>query len=224
MFETMLKRFLIGGLLLCCAPLAMAAGPSPAATPSAATDGPVWLVLGDSISAAYGIPQSRGWVALLQQRLHERGYRARVVNASVSGETTAGGLARLPALLERHHPDVVLVELGGNDGLRALPVGKLRDNLTQIVALSHKAGARPAVFEMRLPSNYGAEYVAQFSDSFGVVARAQKVPLVPFLLMPIATDPASFQEDGIHPTAAVQDRLLDAVWPSLETLARAGAK
>lgn len=224
MFEAMLKRFstqvLIGCLLLCAVPFAAAADAAAAANAPAGGDAPVWLVLGDSISAAYGIPQSRGWVALLQQRLRDRGYNARVVNASVSGETTAGGLARLPALLARHRPKVVLIELGGNDGLRALPIARLRDNLTQLVGLSRQAGARAAVFEMLLPSNYGPDYVAQFTASFGLVAKAQRATLVPFLLAPIAADPSAFQEDGIHPTAAVQDRLLDTVWPALEPLAR----
>lgn len=174
------------------------------------------LVLGDSLGAAYGIPAEQGWVALLQQRLDRAGYPARVVNASVSGETTAGGLARLPALLERYRPRWVLVELGGNDGLRALPLPRLRDNLRQISVLSRKAGARPVFFEMRIPTNYGAEYANGFSASFAEVARAAKAPLVPFFLGAIATDPAAFQDDGLHPTAAVQTTLLDAVWPTLK--------
>lgn len=210
----MLKRFLICGLLLVCA---AASAQAPAAK---GADAPVWLVLGDSLSAAYGIAQSQGWVALLQQRLTERGYRARLVNASVSGETTAGGLARLPALLERHRPAVVLIELGGNDGLRALPVAKLRDNLRQLVALTKRAGARPVVFEMRLPPNYGPDYVAQFTESFALAAREGGAPLVPFLLAPIATDRAAFQADGIHPVAGAEPKILDAVWPSLEKLAK----
>ncbi len=212
----MFERFLICALLACCvsgASAQAATGPDPA-------EAPVWLVLGDSLSAAYGIPQSQGWVSLLQQRLSERGYRARIVNASVSGETTAGGAARLPALLERHHPHVVLIELGGNDGLRALPVDRLRDNLQQLVMQSKKAGAQPVIFEMRLPSNYGADYAAKFTDSFEIVARRNSVRLVPFLLAPIATDPAAFQADGIHPLAASEPKILDAVWPQLEKLAK----
>ncbi|MFT4045641.1 MAG: arylesterase [Solimonas sp.] len=210
----MLKRFLVFVVLLAAAAVRAQA---PAAAPANES---VWLVLGDSLSAAYGIPQSRGWVALLQQRLDDRGYRARVVNASVSGETTAGGLARLPALLAQHRPAVVLVELGGNDGLRALPVATLRDNLGRIAALAKQAGARPAIFEMRLPPNYGPDYVEPFAASFALVAREHGAPLVPFLLAPIATDPAAFQDDGIHPLAAAEPKILDAIWPSLEALAR----
>lgn len=211
----MFKRFLICGLLLCFASLAQAA---PAA--GASTKAPVWLVLGDSLSAAYGIPQSAGWVALLQQRLQDRGYRAQVINASVSGETTAGGLTRLPALLAHHHPDVVLIELGGNDGLRALPIAKLRDNLQQLVSLAKKAGAQPLLFEMLLPPNYGPEYVSQFTESFHLIAKRNQVPLVPFLLASIATDRDAFQADGIHPIAASEPKVLGAVWPTLEKLAK----
>lgn len=195
------------------ATLGSAAATANAAAPDAR---PVMLVLGDSLGAAYGVPTEQGWVALLQQRLDRAGYPARVVNASVSGETTAGGLARLPALLERHRPRWVLIELGGNDGLRALPLTRLRDNLRELGALSRKAGASPVFFEMRIPTNYGAEYANGFSASFGEVARSAKAPLVPFFLAAIATDPGAFQDDGIHPTAAVQTTLLDAVWPTLK--------
>ncbi|NGY06577.1 arylesterase [Solimonas terrae] len=208
----MFKRFLICGLLL---GFAASAQPAPATAKA-----PVWLVLGDSLSAAYGIPQSAGWVSLLQQRLAERGYRAQVINASVSGETTAGGLTRLPALLEHHHPDVVLIELGGNDGLRALPIARLRDNLQQLVSLSRKAGATPVLFEMMLPPNYGEEYVSAFTASFHQIAKLDRLALVPFLLAPIAADRDAFQADGIHPIAASEPKVLDAVWPTLEPLAR----
>ncbi|MEQ1439172.1 arylesterase [Fontimonas sp. SYSU GA230001] len=196
---------------------------APAIHAAGADTRPIMLVLGDSLGAAYGVPAERGWVALLQKRLDAAGYPARVVNASVSGETTAGGLARLPALLERHRPRWVLIELGGNDGLRGLPLTRLRDNLRQIGALSRAAGATPIYFEMRIPTNYGADYADGFAASFGEVARALKAPLVPFFLAEIATDPASFQDDGIHPTAAVQDKLLDAVWPTLRRVLAAGA-
>jgi acyl-CoA thioesterase-1 len=215
----MIRRFLLCGLLCCCAlltPLATAG----TASPDAGGKPPVWLVLGDSLSAAYGIAQSQGWVTLLQQRLSERGYRAQVINASVSGETTSGGLARLPALLAEHHPQIVLIELGGNDGLRALPIARLRDNLHQLVALSKKAGAKPVLFEMMLPPNYGPDYVAQFTQSFHLVAQQTGTPLVPFLLAPIVSDRAAFQADGIHPVAASQPKVLDAVWPSLEKFAK----
>lgn len=179
---------------------------------------PVILVVGDSLSAAYGIPVQQGWVHLLATRLEDRGYPHRVVNASVSGETTAGGLSRLPALLDRHTPRLVLLELGGNDGLRAQPPQKLRDNLVRLVALSRAAGAEPVLFEMQIPSNYGPAYTRDFQQSFVRVAREQEVALVPFFLAAIATDERWFQPDGIHPTAEAQPRMLDAVWPTLEAL------
>ncbi|NKF21264.1 arylesterase [Solimonas marina] len=207
----MLKRFLFCVLLLGCAIPALAT----------AADGkpPVWLVLGDSLSAAYGIPQSQGWVALLQQRLSDRGYRAQVINASVSGETTSGGLARLPALLARHQPQVVLIELGGNDGLRALPIKIMRQNLQRLVDLSRQAGARTAIFQMQLPPNYGPTYVTEFADSYPLLAKRNDIALVPFLLAPIATDRDAFQADGIHPLATSEPKVLDAIWPALEKLA-----
>lgn len=177
---------------------------------------PVILVLGDSLSAAYGIPASQGWVALLQQRLQSRGYPQRVVNASVSGETTSGGLSRLPALLDRHKPQLVLLELGGNDGLRGLPLTRLQENLSRMAELSRKAGAVPVLFEMHIPSNYGRSYATGFNAAFKTVAGALKAPLVPFWLEAIALDPDAFLDDGIHPTAAVQPKMLDAVWPTLE--------
>jgi acyl-CoA thioesterase I len=191
-----------------------------AAAPAAA-ERPVMLFLGDSLSAAYGIPLDQGWVALLQQRLEAGGYRERVINASVSGETTAGGLARLPALLDRHRPRWVLVELGGNDGLRALPLDELRANLRRIVALTRAAGAEPVLFEMRIPTNYGPDYAEGFRASFGEVARDTGAPLVPFLLGPIATDPSAFQDDGIHPSLPAQRKILDAVWPTVESALKA---
>jgi len=179
---------------------------------------PVVLVLGDSLSAGYGLDANTGWVHLLEQKLKSQGFSHAVVNASISGETTAGGLARLPTLLDRHKPKLVLVELGGNDGLRALPLKSLRTNLERIVDTTSTAGATAVLFEMRIPENYGLTYTEAFTRLFTEVASAKKVPLVPFLLAPFATDPAAFQPDGIHPSAAVQPQILDAVWPSLEPL------
>lgn len=175
-------------------------------------------MLGDSLSAAYGIARDAGWVALLQQRLDAEGYRYRVVNASVSGETTAGGRARLPALLDQHDPAIVLVELGGNDGLRALPLPALRGNLEAVIASARRAGAEPVLFQMHVPPNYGAAYAEGFAAAFADVARAQRAALVPFLLGAIAFDEGAFQDDGIHPTAAAQPKLLEAVWPVLAPL------
>ena len=185
---------------------------------AAGASAPKILVLGDSLSAAYGIPAAEGWVALLQKRLRQEGYPHEVVNASISGETTAGGLARLPKALDQHKPAFVLVELGGNDGLRGLPVKALEQNLMRIVEHSRKAGATPVLFEMRLPANYGEAYVSGFSGVFGKVAQQHQAALVPFFLLPIATDPKAFLEDGIHPSARVQGTLLDGVWPVLEPL------
>lgn len=176
------------------------------------------LVLGDSLGASYGVTTGQGWVALLQERIRSAGYPHRVVNASISGETTGGGLARLPAALDRERPQIVLIELGGNDGLRGLPVKVLRDNLDAMATLAKQAGARPVIFEMRVPSNYGEAYSDAFGKAFGEVARRHDAPLVPFFLLPIAFDRDAFQDDGIHPTAAAQPRLLDAAWPTLKPL------
>jgi acyl-CoA thioesterase I len=186
------------------------------ASPMLRAEGPVVLVVGDSLSAAYGIPASKGWVALLQDRLAERGYPHQVVNASVSGETSAGGLARLPSLLRQHDPRLVLIELGGNDGLRGQPPARLQQNLQKMVDISRDAGARPMLFAMRIPPNYGRAYTEAFEGSFATVAADRGVPLVPFFLAPIAEQPDQFQADGIHPDVAAQPALLDAVWPHLE--------
>ena len=181
---------------------------------------PAVLVLGDSLSAAFGIRVEQGWVALMQARLRAKGYGHRVVNASSSGETTGGALARLPRALATHRPAVVIVELGGNDGLRGLPVRDIRSNLETIVQRSRQSGAQVLLVGMRIPPNYGAPYTTQFHELFGEIARQQRVPLVPFFLERIALDDSLMQDDGIHPTAAAQPILLDAVWPRLEPLLR----
>lgn len=185
-----------------------------------AAEAPTILVLGDSLSAGYGLDREAGWVALLQRRIEAESLRYRVVNASISGDTTAGGLARLPAALDRNKPAWVLVELGGNDGLRALPVARMQDNLERIVKLCHDAGARTLLFEMRIPSNYGAAYTRQFTETYAQVARAGQATLVPFFLAQVAQDPALFQDDGIHPGPAAQPLMLDAVWQVLGPLLR----
>ncbi|HUS24348.1 MAG TPA: arylesterase [Candidatus Binatia bacterium] len=199
----MFRRW-IGALLLA----AVASAPAAAA--------PAILVWGDSLSAALGIPVESGWVQLLAQRLREQGYPHAVINGSVSGETTAGGLSRLPAALAAHRPALLLIELGGNDGLRGLPVKQMQDNLAQMVRLGRRAGARVLVFEMRLPPNFGPAYTGAFQRSFADVARRQQATLVPFFLAPLVGDPSAVQEDGIHPTARAQPRLLDAVWAVLQ--------
>jgi acyl-CoA thioesterase I len=178
---------------------------------------PVILVLGDSLSAGLGIDARQGWVTLLQQRLRDEDYPHVVINASVSGETTSGGLARLPSALDQHRPQIVLVELGGNDGLRGLPLKSLRENLTAMVERSRKAGAQAVLFEMRMPPNYGP-YAEQYQRAFQEVARSTKTPLVPFFLASLVEKPGMFQDDGIHPTVEAQAPLLDAVWPTLKTL------
>lgn len=203
-------------ILLVCLGTLLGLGPLDAAR---AEPRPVILVLGDSLSAGYGLDAGQGWVHLLEQKLKSQDMRHEVVNASISGETTAGGLARLPALLQRHRPDVVLVELGANDGLRALPVRTMRSNLEQIVDKSARAGATSVLFEMRIPENYGPEYTVAFTRAFTDVAKARSVPLVPFWLATIATDNSRwFQDDGIHPNALAQQQMLDAVWLRLGPL------
>jgi acyl-CoA thioesterase-1 len=188
------------------------------AAPVTRADTPAVLVLGDSLSAAYGMRVEQGWVVLLQDRLKAAGYGYRVVNASSSGETTGGALARLPRALEKHRPAVVILELGGNDGLRGLPVAEIRRNFDQLVHLSRQARAKVLLIGMRIPPNYGPAYTKAFHDLFGEVAAAKKVPLVPFFLDGIALDDALMLEDGLHPSAAAQPKLLDAVWPALQPL------
>jgi acyl-CoA thioesterase I len=189
------------------------------ATASAQAEAPVILVFGDSISAGYGLARvEQGWVELLKTRLNALGYGYQVVNASVSGETTAGGLARLPRALELHHPKIVILELGGNDGLRALPIAQMRANLIQMAELASAAGAKVLLLGMRMPPNYGPEYTGQFAMVFSDLARDRKLPLVPFLLTDIALSPTLLQGDDIHPNAAGQPILLENVWPTLRPL------
>jgi acyl-CoA thioesterase-1 len=186
---------------------------------SAHAEAPVILVFGDSISAGYGLAHvEQGWVELLKTRLNTQGYGYQVVNASVSGETTAGGLARLPRALELHHPKILVLELGGNDGLRALPVAQMRSNLTQMVDLASAAGAKVLLLGMRMPPNYGPQYTEQFAMVFSDLAREKKLPLVPFLLTDIALSPTLLQGDDIHPNAAGQPILVENVWPTLKPL------
>jgi acyl-CoA thioesterase I len=189
------------------------------ASVSAKAETPVILVLGDSISAGYGLARVElGWVALLQTRLKDQEYVYQVVNASVSGETTAGGLARLPRALTLHQPKIVILELGGNDGLRALPVAQMRANLVRMVDLATAAGAKVLLLGMRMPPNYGTDFTEQFRLTFSDLARDKQLPLVPFLLNGIALLPNLMQPDGIHPNESGQPKLLDNVWPSLKPL------
>ncbi len=186
---------------------------------SARAETPVILVFGDSISAGYGLSHvDQGWVELLRAKLKDEGYGYQVVNASVSGETTAGGLARLPRALAQHHPQIAILELGGNDGLRALPVAQMRTNLAQMVDLSATAGARVLLLGMRIPPNYGPQFTEQFRQVFVDVARDKKLASVPFLLTDIALSPSLMQADGVHPNELGQPKLLYNVWPALKPL------
>ena len=180
-------------------------------------------MLGDSLSAGYGIRVEQGWVALLQGRLQRAGYEYRVVNASASGETTGGALARLPRALEKQKPAIVVVELGGNDGLRGLPIADVRANFESIIRLSQQAGARILLIGMRIPPNYGPAYTTSFHDLYGELATRHRLPLVPFFLDGIALDDALMQDDGLHPNAAAQPRLVDQVWPMLRPLLKKAA-
>jgi acyl-CoA thioesterase I len=178
------------------------------------------LSFGDSLSAAYRLQPEQGWVALLHQRLHDQGYEYQIINASVSGETSSGGLERLPHLLTLHHPAVVLLELGANDGLRGLPLQIVHDNLAHMIALAKDSGARVLLLGIRLPPNYGLRYGNGFADLYSDLARQYQVPLVPFLLAGVALDPALMQDDGLHPVAAGEPHVLDTVWPYLVPLLR----
>jgi len=178
------------------------------------------LSFGDSLSAAYGLQPEEGWVALLQRRLRSQGYEYQIINASVSGETSSGGLERLPHLLALHHPAVVLVELGANDGLRGLPLPTVHDNLSRIIALARDSGAQVLLLGIRLPPNYGPRYNNGFADLYSDLARQAQVPLVPFLLAGVALDPTLMQADGLHPLAAGEPRVLETVWPYLLPLLR----
>ena len=184
-------------------------------------DAPAILVFGDSISAGYGLAHvEQGWVGMLRAKLKDEGYGYQVVNASVTGETTAGGLARLPRALALHHPRVVILELGGNDGLRALPIDQMRSNLGKMVDLAVDSGAQVLLLGMRIPPNYGPEFTEKFFAVFADVARDNKTPLVPFLLNDIALSPNLMQADGVHPNELGQPKLLDNVWPKLRPLLR----
>jgi len=173
------------------------------------------VVLGDSISASYGIQREQGWVHLLDTALAQREEPWFAVNASISGETTGGGYARLAGVLAEHNPDIVIIELGGNDGLRGYPVEKIRENLRGMVDLVNESGATPIIVAMRIPPNYGPRYTRAFDTVFGEVAEEKGTAYVPFLLEEVALADNMMQEDGIHPTAEAQPLLLDAVWDKL---------
>lgn len=188
---------------------------------SAATGKPVILVLGDSLSAEYGLKRGEGWVPLLEKRLAQQKIAATVVNASISGDTSSGGRARFPALLTQHKPSHVVLELGANDALRGLPLSDTESNLLQITKAAQAAGAKVLIVGIQVPPNYGGDYTRRFEAVFSKVAGATKAALVPFLLRGVADAPDAmslFQADRIHPTATAQPQLLDNVWPELRKL------
>lgn len=176
------------------------------------------LIVGDSISAAFGLDTRLGWVSLLEQRLKQEGFTDTVINASVSGDTSAGGQARLPALLAAHKPELVILELGGNDGLRGQLPAQLQQNLSSMIDSSRAAGAKVLLLGMRLPPNYGARYTQAFAAVYSSLAEEKKVALVPFFLDGVGGIPELMQADGLHPAVAAQGKLLENVWPTLKPL------
>ncbi len=176
------------------------------------------LVLGDSLSAAYRLKPEEGWVALLQNRLVEQGSDIKVVNASISGETTQGGLTRLPELLNRHQPNWIVLELGANDGLRATPIPRIEQNLRALIDQSQEAGAEPIIVGIQLPPNYGPRYTRRFFGLYESLAQEYKLARVPFLLEDVALKPELMQSDGLHPTAEAQPIVLEQVWPTLSSV------
>lgn len=176
---------------------------------------PSILIFGDSLSAAYGIGEDEGWVTLLAERLMQENSKLQVINGSVSGETTTGGRARLPSLLQRYAPTYVLIELGGNDGLRGLPLALMRENLTEMITLSKASGATVLIAGMQIPPNYGPRYTEPFYAQYAELAEEFDLYLIPFLIDGIPQQPALMQADGIHPKAEAQSMILDNVWPVL---------
>jgi acyl-CoA thioesterase I len=186
--------------------------------PAAAATPPVVLIVGDSLSAGYGLAIHENWPSLLQERLAASGCPHRVVNASISGDTTSGGLARLPGALERHAPSIVLIGLGANDGLRGLPVTEIRRNLSRMIQLSESAGARVVLAGIHIPPNYGPRYTDAFHAIYHELAQEYGAVLIPFILEGVALDVELMQDDGIHPNARAQPVIVDNVWAALEPL------
>lgn len=176
------------------------------------------LIVGDSISAAFGLDTRVGWVALLEQRMKQEGFTDKVVNASISGDTSAGGQARLPALLAEHKPALVILELGGNDGLRGQQPTQLQQNLASMIDRSRDAGAKVLLLGMQIPPNYGPRYTNAFKAVYSSLAEDRKVPWVPFFLEGVGGNPELMQADGLHPAAVAQEKLLENVWPTLKPL------
>ncbi|MEE8118146.1 MAG: arylesterase [Gammaproteobacteria bacterium] len=188
-------------------------------TPSLLADEqPSILVVGDSLSAGFGIPPQEGWVTLLQQRLTKLGYGHQVINASISGDTTRGALSRLPRALKLHSPKIVILELGGNDGLRGFPLKVMQENFEKMIELSQAAGAQVVLLGIRLPANYGVTYTQKFHDTYRILAIRFELLHVSWFLEGVALDPTLMQDDGFHPNVAAQPRLLDNVWKVLTPL------
>ena len=214
----MFFRFMSYRFLLMFTLATLAAGPAAAVEPTASQ--PTILVYGDSLSAAYRIPREQGWVSLLQQRLQQQGLPHHVVNASVSGETTSGGVSRLPAALKQHQPDIVVLELGANDGLRGLPITDMQRNLRTMIEASQASHARVLLVGMLIPPNYGPRYTREFAASYGELAKRYDLPLLPFLLDGVAGKQELTQDDGLHPTAAAQEKIIENVWDTLQPMLR----
>ncbi|MCG6975596.1 MAG: arylesterase [Acidiferrobacterales bacterium] len=200
----MTKKLLIIVLFLMAMPIAAAA--------------PKILIVGDSLSAGYGIDLRMGWVALLQKRLKEKGYPYQLVNASISGDTSASALSRLPGSLKRHRPEIVIIEIGGNDGLQGLSAEEMEQNIRSMVVQSKQKGAKVVLLGMRLPPNYGPAYTERFFSVYRRVAEKQGASLVPFFLEGVAGKDGLMQADGIHPTVEAQPTLVENVWPALSGL------
>jgi len=203
--------------------LTVAAPAASAASSQAPSSAPVILIFGDSLSAGYGIRVEQGWVSLLAQKIDHEGYGLRVVNASVSGETSSGGLARLPRALSVQQPGLVVLELGANDGLRGLPIAATRDNLDRMITLLQQQRIAVLLLGLRLPPNYGERYTSGFMNMYRELATSHHIPLVPFLLENVALKSELMQADGLHPNEQGQPLLLDNVWPTLVPLLRAVA-
>ena len=185
--------------------------------PTFGTEAPTVLVFGDSLSAGYGIEVDQSWATLLQDRLKEQGYEHRVVNASISGDTTEGGAARIAQAIESFSPALIILELGGNDGLRGIPPSRMRDNLRTIIETSTESGAAVVLLGIRIPPNYGQRYIEEFDDVFRQLATELGVPWIEFFMEGIALNEELMQSDGIHPNAIAQPLLLDNAWPSIHT-------
>jgi acyl-CoA thioesterase-1 len=183
---------------------------------------PTILILGDSISAAYNMEISQSWPSLLQDRLEQDGHAYRIFNSSITGETTQGGITRLPRLLEKHQPVIVLIELGGNDGLRGLPIEVTRQNFSSMIELSQQSGARVVLAEMRIPPNYGRSYTEKFNQTYSEMVEQYGVTLLPFILQDIALEPGMMQPDGIHPSIEAQPIIMDKVWAVLGEMIQVG--